>query len=219
MYRIIMWTCKIEIDGKEAHLGSKTLKHKITLAGFPLSFSYQGKWVIVHITGILIGNSKNKKEFVKDLKGSSRLINFELNEDFFIGTIKEPIFAKTIYNKDLIYLAPAIINENGKEIITVGSFDKQILSKFISTLEKNYDTKIHYIQERKIKNISIVEQNPELTDKQKQAMQLAIKNGYYNSPRKTSVENLAKLAGLSFSTFQVHLRKAESKLMPFFFEQ
>ena len=53
---------------------------------------------------------------------------------------------------------------------------------------------------------------------QKQAIELAIKNGYYNVPRKTSVEKLAKLSKLSFSTFQVHLRKAEEKLIPYFFE-
>jgi predicted DNA binding protein len=50
------------------------------------------------------------------------------------------------------------------------------------------------------------------------AMELAIKNGYYHSPRNISVEQLAKLAKLSFSTFQVHLRKAEEKLIPYMFE-
>jgi predicted DNA binding protein len=47
---------------------------------------------------------------------------------------------------------------------------------------------------------------------------LAIKNGYYSSPRKINVKELAKISKLSFSTFQVHLRKAEEKLIPYFFE-
>ena len=55
-------------------------------------------------------------------------------------------------------------------------------------------------------------------EKQKQAIELAIKRGYYTSPRKISLQELAKISKLSFSTFQVHLRKAEEKLIPFYFE-
>lgn len=60
--------------------------------------------------------------------------------------------------------------------------------------------------------------SPELTERQRRAMELAIKNGYYDSPRKTNIKKLAKISGLSFSTFQVHLRKAEEKLIPYYFE-
>jgi len=103
--------------------------------------------------------------------------------------------------------------------LTIGTFDKKILDKLIINLEKLYKLKIHYIQERKIKNISIIKENPELTKKQKKAIEIAIKNGYYNYPRKTSVKELAKISKLSFSTFQAHLRKAEKKLIPFYFEK
>lgn len=160
---------------------------------------------------------ENKKSFAKDLKKSPRLTNIELNEDFFIATIKEPIYAKTLYNKDIIHLSPALIDENGQETITIACFLKKQLNKAIETLEKSFPTKIHYIQKKRIKSISIIKQNPELTDKQKQAMALAIKNKYYDYPRKTSIEELARLSKLSFSTFHAHLRKAEQKLLPFFF--
>ena len=165
----------------------------------------------------MLGKEKNKKEFIKDFKKAERFVNLELNEDFFIMTIKEPIYAKTIYNKNIIHLAPALIDENGKETISIACCEKKQLSKAIATLEKAFKTEIYYIQEKKIKNISIIKQAPELTDKQKQAMHLAIKNGYYEYPRKTSIEQLAKISNLSFSTFHAHLRKAEQKLLPFYF--
>jgi len=107
-----MWVAKVSFDGSKAHIGSKTLKHKINLFGFPLSHFYQGNWIIVNITGILIGEEKNKKVFIKDLKSSKRTKNLEVNQDFFIGTIKEPIIAKNIYNKDVIHISPALIDEN-----------------------------------------------------------------------------------------------------------
>jgi predicted DNA binding protein len=53
-----------------------------------------------------------------------------------------------------------------------------------------------------------------MPEKQKQAMNLAIKNGYYNYPRKTNLDNLAKIAKVSKQTFQENLRKAENKLIP-----
>ena len=204
-------------DGSKALIGSRTLKHKVNVFAFPLSYFYEKNYIILNATGILLGKEKNKKEFIKDFKKAERFVNLELNEDFFIMTIKEPIYAKTIYNKNIIHLAPALIDENGKETISIACFEKKQLSKAIATLEKAFKTEIYYIQEKKIKNISIIKQAPELTDKQKQAMHLAIKNGYYEYPRKTSIEQLAKISNLSFSTFHAHLRKAEQKLLPFYF--
>ena len=57
--------------------------------------------------------------------------------------------------------------------------------------------------------------HPHFTENQKQALNLAIKNGYYDYPRKISIQDLAKHLDLSFSTFHAHLRKAEQKILPF----
>lgn len=212
-----MWTAKVSFDGSRALIGSRTLKHKVNLFAFPLSYFYEKEWIVVNSSGILVGENNNKKKFISDLKKQPRLVNIELNGDFLIATIKEPMFVKTIYNKNVIHLAPALFDENGKETIEIGCFDKKHLNKAIETLEKHFNAKIIYIQERKINNIAVIKQTPELTEKQKQAMHLAIKQGYYNYPRKTSIEELAKLSKLSFSTFHAHLRKAEQKLIPFSF--
>ncbi len=214
-----MWVAKISFDGKNALIGSRTLKYKVNLYGFPLSYFYHKKYILVHITGILIGSEKNKRRFIKDLKKSKRLVDLEVNEDFFIGTIKEPLIAKSVYNKNIIHLSPAIIDENGDETLNIASFNKQELSKGIAILERVYNAEINYIRQKKVKNISIVKENPELTDKQKKALELAIKHGYYEYPRKIGLEKLAKLAGISYSTYQAHLRKAEQKLLPFFFKK
>jgi len=214
-----MWTAKLMFEGKNALIGSRTFKHKVNLFAFPLSYSYLKKWIIVSVTGILIGEEKSKKRFIIDLKKSDRVINLELNEDFLIATIREPIFSKTIYNKDIIHLSPALLDENGNETINIASFNKKQLVKAVSTLEKTYKTKVYFIEERKIKNISVMRENPELTEKQKKALEIAIKHGYYEYPRQIELEKLARLMNICFSTYQAHLRKAEQKLIPFFFER
>lgn len=213
-----MWVARIKLSGAGTLIGSKTAKHKVNLFGFPLSYYYEKDWIIVHIAGTLLGKEENKKRFVKELKKEARTIDFELNNDFFIGTIREPIYAKDIYNKEIIHLAPALISEFGYEIITVGCFQREPLNRIIRLVQKTHKAELISIQQKKIKSVSIMGIHPELTDKQKQAMELAIKHGYYFSPRRIDLPKLAKIAGISYSTFQVHLRKAEAKLIPYFFE-
>lgn len=55
---------------------------------------------------------------------------------------------------------------------------------------------------------------PDLTKNQKQALDLAIGEGYYEVPRKTDLRTLAGILQISLSTYQKHLRKAEQKLIP-----
>ena len=213
-----MWTAKIKFSGKGTLIGDKTPRYNINLFAFPLSYYYEKNWIIVQITGTIFGKKEDKKRFIRELKKEARVINFELNNDFFIGTIKEPTYTKCIYNKDIIHLAPALISEKGYEIITIGSFQKEPLTKIMNLFKEKYNGRLISIQQKKVKSISIIKIHPELTEKQKEAMALAIKEGYYHSPRKISVQQLAKLTNLSFSTYQVHLRKAEEKLIPYLFE-
>jgi len=218
-----MWIAKVKFDEKGTLIGSKAMKHDVNLFVFALSFFYEKDWIVVHITGNILGDKENIKKFIKDLKKEKRVVDFELNGNFFIGTIKEPIYAKYLYNKNIIHVSPALITNKGYEIVNVGSFEKKHLNRFIDLVERKLNGQLLSIQEKKVKSISVMKVAPEITEKQKQAMELAIKKGYYNSPRKTSIQKtsiqeLAKISGLSFSTFQVHLRKAEEKLIPYFFE-
>ena len=213
-----MWVAKVKFDTKDTLIGTKVVKHGIDLFAFPLSWTYEKDWIIVHITGTVFGSDVNKKKFVKELRKEKRVLNFELNDDFFIGTIKEPIFMRFVYNKNIFHISPAYISEKGFEIGYVGSFDKKDVLNVATTLEKHRNGKLLSIKNEKIKSISIVKIRPELTKKQRSAIELAIKHGYYHSPRRIDVKTLANLSGLSFSTYQVHLRKAEAKLIPYLLE-
>jgi len=213
-----MWVAKIKYPSKNTLIGKRSIKYDVDVFGFPISFTEYKNKIIVHIAGTIFGEDKNKKNFVKDLKKDKRTQNFELNKDFFIGTIIEPSFGKVIYNKDILHIEPTFISKEGFEKLTLGSFNRANLTKAITILENKYKGKLLSIQNKKIKSISILKVRPEFTEKQRKALELAIKNGYYHSPRKINIKQLSKLSGLSFSTFQVHLRKAEGKLIPYSFE-
>ena len=59
---------------------------------------------------------------------------------------------------------------------------------------------------------------PKLSKKQKDALSVAVKEGYYGFPRKKELNDLAKLSKVSFSTFREHLRKAENKIIPLMYK-
>jgi len=55
----------------------------------------------------------------------------------------------------------------------------------------------------------------QLSEKQKVIFSLARKNGYYEAPRRTTIEEIASIAGVHKATAAEHLRKAENKLLSF----
>jgi len=219
---IVMWTTKISFDGtKENVLARYAKKHNVRVLIFPLSWIYESDWIILNITGTLYGEVKNRKRFIQNWKKSNEsvLLDVEVNRDLFVGVVKEHIDARVIYNRNIIFTRPLLIDENGFETIVVNSFEKKYLEDFIDVMDKYHSVNVHYIRKEKVSNISFRINSPNLTEKQKGAMDLAVRDGYYKYPRKTSIKGLAKKSKLGFATFHAHLRKAEQKLMPFFFSQ
>jgi predicted DNA binding protein len=213
-----MWIAKIRFNSEGTLIGTLATRHGINIFGFPLSHSVEGEWIIVQLAATIFGGEEEKSKFISDFKKHERTINIEYTGNFMVCVIKEPPHMLWFYNNEMIHIAPAYISEKGYEIITVGSFKRQALMGAARLFEQRYDGKLISINRNNLKSISVMKLGPELTGRQRMAIELAIKKGYYRSPRNTNLIKLAKLAGLSFSTYHVHLRKAEEKLIPYFFE-
>lgn len=55
--------------------------------------------------------------------------------------------------------------------------------------------------------------DPSVTDRQQEAIEVAVREGYYEVPREAGIERVADALGCSTSTAAEHLRKAERNLM------
>lgn len=209
-----MWNAKIRISSKGTLIGSRAEKYNIDWYGYPVSFVQEKEWIKITIVGRIIGTEENKRRFIAELKQQDRILNIESNNDFIFAIVKDPIFLKSLYNEKIIHIEPALISHKGYELIHVASFDRKLLENTFKELKKRNSGELLSIKNSKISGVTIMKTESNLTKKQHAALELALRHGYYNSPRKVSVEQLAKIAKLSFSTYQVHLRKAESKLMP-----
>lgn len=226
MSYIHMWVLKFK--GKEEYniYNSRTIKFKVKIQFYSRNHYIKNKKVFFINSGIIIGEEKNKKSFFLDLKKDKKIENLERNNNFFISIYSEPMnsertsILKTLYNPKITFLKPVIIGKDGFEEWEIASFNREDLEEIMKELEKLKikNLKILQFKDQKIKNLMIQSSEPDLTEKQKTALSLAIENNYYGYPRKIKLVELAKIMKISLSTYQFHLAKAEEKIMPFLFK-
>ena len=210
-----MWVLKIRLDSDKQFVGKLAIKHKISLAHYPISTYKDKKWLYLITAGFIFGKEKDKRDFIKDLKKQPFIVEYEFKNDFGIGIVKQPLYTAPMWDTRIIRLSPVIINyKEKKNIMHLGSFSKEPLMKVYRLTKKTLNAKIIKFKKEKITNISYTTALPELTKKQKQAFEIAIHNGYYEYPRTIELKKLAKIMKVSYSTYQEHLRKAEAKIIP-----
>lgn len=225
-YRIIMWIAKFKIFDKKNKLSLILRKNRVKLYYYPVNYYVKKNRYFFIAVGLLEGK-KNKKQFIQDLKKlkkakkDRRLELLELEGDFFVAITSHTIdketklFVSITYNPALVHFEPVIWHEDGWEEWNIASMERKNIENFIHVGRTKYKLKLLQFTKKKIKNFGFLTLLPELTEKQKRALKLAVDEGYYEYPRKTEVQKLAKMIKLSFSTFQAHLRKAENKIIPF----
>jgi predicted DNA binding protein len=208
-----MWITKFSLPWrKTALLSNLARKHRVSIAGYPVSYEIKEDAVYVVSSGIYYG--KNLIAFEKDFVKDKRVINYERNGNFGIAYFKQHLLNKYLFQSGIIFVSPGLVTKEGVYIFEIGSWDRTNLSNVIEKY-KTFNIKLHWIKQKKISNIQILKTFPALTEKQKNCLQIAIENGYYGYPRKSDLKKLAKIVGISYSTFQFHLRVAEKKVMPF----
>jgi predicted DNA binding protein len=208
-----MWILKLKLDSSKQPLGELAIKHNVSLAGYPLSFYEDKKFLNLIVSGIMFGEENNKKAFLNELKKNKNISELEFVDNFAIFVIREPLFTKIFYNPQIIQVKPTIISK-GNHIWNLASFNRNILEKIIKPAQKYLNAELLSFKEEKLSNISITGALPDLTINQKKALEIAINQGYYNYPKKVKMEKLAGMMGISYSTFQAHLKKAEGKILP-----
>lgn len=113
-----------------------------------------------------------------------------------------------LLKKGAIYSRPVDVVE-GYEIHPLVLTNPRNLKRMLQELEELGEVKLLKI--RKLKPEISSEQ---LTEKQFSALKLALAQGYYDWPKKATLDELAETSSIPRRTFQERLRKAESKLFP-----
>lgn len=227
-----MWALRIRGYDENNIYGAKAIKHKISIHYYPFShYLEKGKYYFIAI-GFIEGLEKNINEFFKELlkdtkpsKNKRYVASLEIEENFFMCItaqsegVEAEKHARFFYNPKFIHTSPAIIRADGYEEWNITSQSKEDIEKLADIARKYYRSEIMSLKKAKLNAIEVLSVLPDLTAKQKTAFKLAVDNGYYEYPRKTELEKLAKLMHVALSTYQAHLRKTERKLLPYLYKK
>ncbi len=108
---------------------------------------------------------------------------------------------------NLYYEFPLKLDSRGAEISIRGT--SRDMKKLFKALQK---MRISVTVKRARDYITQAGIVSNLTEKQREALHLAIREGYFKTPRRTNAHRLAKSLGIRHTTFLLHLRRAQEKI-------
>jgi predicted DNA binding protein len=115
----------------------------------------------------------------------------------------------------MFFTKPTMNSQDKHEYWEIASWDKNVLTKFSDEVTSHMDeAQMLGISRKSNYDVFVQNASPKLSANQKEALRLAYTHNYYSYPRRIDLSVLAKKAGISISTYQEHLRRAENKLMP-----
>ncbi len=216
-----MWVLKI----KYWHEGSLTIplaqKYNITMLGFPFNRFEKNGYVHLTSAHVILGTEENRKAYFEEIKSNPKYEHLEIEGNMAIYSIKarkDETHLQMYLSPELIWLKPIVVKPDGFQYLEIGALDKKVLTDFLKIAQKWVEIKLQKISRKKVRDFYVPHVMPDITEKQKKAITIAYRNGYYDYPKKTDIKRLASISKCSPSTFQEHLRKAEQKLIPFFLE-
>ncbi|HSU72776.1 MAG TPA: helix-turn-helix domain-containing protein [Candidatus Binatia bacterium] len=170
---------------------------------------------------VLHGAVEDVQKYVRALKQLPSVLQLEGAGNIFFSRVEEsmhPEEYRAVYNPELLYVSPIINDSDGFETWHVASWNRAPLERLIQ-LSKSSSIVMSFelleFSNRVIDDVYVANLFPKLPPKQREALYLAYDNGYYSFPKQTDLSELTQIMGVSKATFQEHLRRAESKIIPF----
>lgn len=210
----VMWVAKIRLR-HDCIIGNRCKKFNVMMQSLDLNEEKKNGQVFTSSIHQLIGDEKNIKRFINDLKKDDRTEFVEFNGQtlFLVETAKKKPASE--FSKKMFFVKPMVLDTNGYEHWEIASHKKEELMNFIKKVKPLADEfDLLSLKNTPLQNIYFPKLMPKLTALQKKALELAIKEGYYETPKKTNLRSLAELSKISLATYQKHLQKAESKIIP-----
>jgi predicted DNA binding protein len=219
-----MWVAKVKLLDENCIFAVKNKKHGLQSYEQTLTHYEKGKSYFFMSSHILIGSIESKEKYLTELRKDKRVKRLDTNGDLTVELIEKKSsdidlsVYNAFYNPEIIFTKPGFVDSDGWEYYEIASWNREAINKIIKSIEKNYNGELLKLKETQKYDIYMPKILPKLSDKQKEALSIAVKEGYYEFPRKRELIELAKSSKLSFSTFREHLRKAENKIIPLMYK-
>lgn len=209
--------CSVEVSGKFHDSRMKWL-----------AFMGQDKNVVTNLFEL---TSPNPKAFIEHLKTHKDVPEVKIislaNQKAIISvkTKKKVSTAPHLAKSGTAWVEPTW-SEEGADHVTMLAPDFNSFKKFLESVEGSYDIKVkskRYLTPktqfsldsfRSSGFLQLKTASELLTDKQMEAFDIACRHGYYETPKKITLEELAQKLDTSEAALSELLRKAEKKLLP-----
>lgn len=212
-----MWVLRFSVVDPDCIWSARTKKVRITDYQYQLAV-YKTKTAIRVVSAHILSGDKRKQEaYIRLLKKDKRVMRIEREENFFLAVADEPISRhfEIFGHPAFVYIKPITNAPDGSETWEIGSYEKKALTTFFDAVLKYHGGKLLSLKSEKVRELFISSISPKLTDKQKEALGLAISENYYGFPRGTTLEELARRAKISRPAFEERLRRGEARVMRF----
>ena len=167
--------------------------------------------------GKVVQNTFQTREDEKTSQGCRALfVQSETGEERFCETeINQRCICPIFHDYKCVWEIQEVSNGRVKIVLNVA--DRHIIRDIVRDLrDRNANVSLQSIipsnADKGGLNQGFIDVN-EITGKQAEAMEIAIKNGYYENPRKADLDAIADVLGISKSAASQRLNTAESKLV------
>lgn len=219
-----MWLAKVKLLDENCVFATKNKRFNLQSFEHTLTHYKKGNSYFFMSSHILMGTEDAKQNYLKALKKDKRVKQLDINGDLTVELIEKKSSEmdlsvyKAFYNPEVILTKPGFVDTDGWEYYEFASWNRRAITKVINAVKKNYQGKLLKIKKTQKYDLYMPKILPKLSGKQKEALSVAVKEGYYDFPRKVELNDLAKIGKVSFSTFREHLRRAENKIIPLMFK-
>ncbi|MBU1129532.1 MAG: helix-turn-helix domain-containing protein [Nanoarchaeota archaeon] len=219
-----MWVLKFKGVHPECVLSLKVVKSNVILHFLPLGFFKIKNNIYFSASSFLEGIDKDKKKFIRLMKEDKKVVKIEIVGNLIFTLIKESTrkgFYDSFYNPAIFCIKPVILKPDGYEYWEIASWERKFLENIFEILHNKKtcsDYKIFKFKQEKLDDFIFPKLIPRLSKRQKESIEFAYNEGYYEIPKKVTLEKLSKEIGISKQTFQKHLSSAEKKILPFLLE-
>ncbi|HLD75600.1 MAG TPA: helix-turn-helix domain-containing protein [Candidatus Norongarragalinales archaeon] len=213
-----MWVAELKVWRKDSIGTRKTADLDVVAASYYLNaFRKRGEG---HVAKVLVVRGKDKEKYKEIFQKHPRLNVHAIEGDQIFYEHKILGSPNVKAEGEGIFFIKPIVAKNGFETWTVASWDKSKIRQFIRNTKASGGVRIELCSlKKKSVDVFLSSALNRLTAKQRESLELAMRQGYYEFPRRHSLEQIARQLGVDESTFREHLRKAESVIMKSALEQ